>query len=426
MDGGKTMNSMLDDVRKQLDIAFQYAEIDEESRVRLQSPALTIEASLPLRHDDGNLKVYKAWRCQYSPMGIGKGGIRFSTDVSADEVQALAFLMHFKVNALLKGSPLSGSKGGIQVNPKSLSHRELERLSKTYIDSFHNYIGEDIDVPAPDLGTDETVMGWMYSRYREIHGGNPRAVITGKPLVLGGIQGRRQATGSGAYFVLENIIENYNKKFKLPQKNAKIAIHGFGNVGSNFAEICYRNGLKVVAISDINGGIFNSKGLNVPACLESYYETGEFEGGDKITNEELLQLDKIHILAPAATQNVINKSNCDKIKAPLILELANAPITSEADKILQDKGISVIPDLIANAGGVVVSYYEWLQNRNGIIKDLDQVQNDLKSAMVYACDKMIDLQSYYQISYRTAAYVLALKRIGATIECLGTKSYFQK
>lgn len=418
--------SMLEDVKSYLDAAFKYAEIDDETRERLKSPSLTIQASLPLRYDDGTLKTHKAFRSRFDNMlGPCKGGIRFSTDVTVDEVECLAFLMTFKCAVMRLG--FSGAKGAIQLNPRELSHRELERISKLYIDSFAPFIGEDIDSLGPDLGTDEKIMGFMYARYREIKGGQPKGIVTGKPIAIGGIHGRKTATGHGGYFVLEHMVDNYNKQLSLPndKEKIKVAIQGFGNVGLYFAEICHRNGIQVVAISNVDGGVYNPKGINVAACRKSYEETGTLEGGSKISNDELLELKNIDVLAPAAIQKVITAENAPKIKAKVILELANAPVTPEADSILEKKNITVLPDILVNAGGVVVSYFEWLQNKNEIIKSLDQVQNDLKLAMTHSCNKVMERRSLYNTTLRTGAYTLALKRIGEAIQCLGTKNWFQ-
>lgn len=411
--------SLLLEARKNLDVAFQYAHIDSESQLRLQHPHQTLQVALPMRHDDGTLRMYKAFRCQYDQtLGPTKGGIRYHPNVNKDHVEALAFWMTFKC-ACLK-VPFGGAKGGVAIDPGKLSNRELERLSKAYISAFCDYIGPDTDIPAPDMGTNERVMGWMYSEYRRIKGGNPRAIITGKPVALGGIQGRISATGYGGYHVLNFIIENHTKTFDLPSRNEiKIAIQGFGNVGSWFAKRCCANGIKVVAISDINGGVYNKNGLDVSKC-----EHG-LEGGDQITNKDLLALD-VDIIVPAAIENVITKANANDIRAKMVLELANGPTTNKADQILVERGVHVIPDILANAGGVVVSYFEWLQNRHAEEWDGDKVEKDLRQKMRYATEKVIAKYHEYNISVRCAAYVLALKRIANATECLGLKGYFQR
>ena len=417
---------MLDEAKKQLEAAFAFAEIDDESWQRLQYPQKTISVTIPMRHDDGTLKMYPAYRCQYdTTLGPAKGGIRYHLSVDADHCEALALWMTFKCACL--SLPYGGSKGGICVDATKLSHLELERLSRAYIGSIADFIGPDVDIPAPDLYTDERVMGWMYSEYKRIKGGHPKDIVTGKPVALGGIEGRSSATGHGGYYVLENILQKGNLEIPSNPEDIRIGIQGFGKVGYWLAEKCFRSGLKVVAITNEFGGSYNENGLNISACRKSLDESGGkiWGDGESITNDEFWELD-LDVIAPAAIENVITVSNANKIKAKVVLELANGPTTNEADCILNDRGILVIPDILANAGGVVVSYFEWLQNRTAIAKTRDQVEENLKSMMNYATDKVISLNMKHDISARTAAYVLALKRINAANVCLGSKEYFQK
>jgi glutamate dehydrogenase (NADP+) len=428
--------SMLEDAKKQLDAAFRFADIDPESWERLQYPQRTLQVAIPMRHDDGTLRIYKGFRCQYdTTLGPGKGGIRFHPAVDRDHVEALAFWMTFKC-ACVK-IPFGGAKGGIAVDAKSLSHRELERLSKAYIAAFADFIGPDIDIPAPDMYTDERTMGWMYSEYKRIKGGHPKSVITGLPVALGGIEGRNSATGYGGYYVLEKVLNHQTLSSMIP--NAKIprmatpvtvAIQGFGKVGYWIAEKLSQKGVwsnNIVAISNEFGGTYLEHGnLDVAKCKKALEESGQKEWGQgtKITNEELLQLD-VDILIPAAIENVITAENAGKIKAKIIMELANGPTSPEADAILKDRGIVVIPDILANAGGVIVSYFEWLQNRNGMRMTLEQVNKELRQIMEYATDRTLVRYFENDISMRTAAYALALKRIGQAVECLGNRSYFK-
>jgi glutamate dehydrogenase (NADP+) len=436
---------MLDDAKKQLDSAFQFAQIDPESRERLQYPAKTLQVSIPCRMDDGTLKVFKAFRCQYdTTLGPAKGGIRYHPNVCRDEIETLAFLMTFK-NACVK-VPFGGGKGGISCDATALSHRELERISKLYIDHYADFIGPDTDIPAPDMYTNERVMGWMYAEYQKIKGGHPRGIITGKPIALGGIPGRISATGYGAYFVLEQLLSSkYRHALNLPEKIATtdapikqvnpfavnhpregitMAIQGFGNVGYWFAKKCFEKGIKIVAIGDKIDSTYDPTGLDVNACKAARDLGQAWPIGKRISNEELLELD-VDILVPAAIENVITVDNADKIAAKIVFELANGPTTFEADQILNDRGIKVVPDILANSGGVVVSYFEWLQNRNAENRTLKQVNHDLRSKMHYATQRMIELHIMHQIPMRTAAYALALKRIGEAIECMGTKKYFK-
>lgn len=423
--------SMLEEAKKQLDAAFKYAEIDPESWERLQFPQKTLQVAIPMRHDDGTLKMYKAYRCQYdTTLGPGKGGIRYHPAVDRDHVEALAFWMTFK-NAAVK-IPFGGAKGGISVDTKALSHRELERLSKAYIAAFADFIGPDIDIPAPDMYTDERVMGWMYSEYRKIKGGHPKSIITGLPVALGGIEGRTQATGYGGYYVLERILDMQKESGDgIPHMSTPvtIAVQGFGKVGYWFCEKLKQTGTwgnKIVAISNEFGGTYNPDGLDPVVCKKSLDESNQqiWGQGTPISNEDLLQLD-VDVLVPAAIENVITVKNADKIKAKMILELANGPTTNEADTILNDKNVIVIPDILANAGGVVVSYFEWLQNRNGSIKTFEEVDTGMKKIMTYATERTMSRFYKHHIPVRTAAYALALKRIAEANECLGNRHYFQ-
>lgn len=416
---------MLKEAKTQLDAAFKYAEIDSESWERLQYPQRTIQCSLPMRHDDGTLRIYKAFRCQYdSTLGPCKGGIRFHPNVDRDHCEALAFWMTFKCAAVK--IPFGGAKGGIKIDAKTLSNRELERISKAYIDAFADVIGPDIDIPAPDVATDERVMGWMYSEYRKIKGGHPKDCMTGKPTALGGIEGRNSATGYGGFYVLETLLKDYGEKIGISLKNKSIALQGFGKVGTWFADIAYRNGYKVVAISNEYSGVYDPKGLDINLISKHQEQSDgkEWGCGSKITNEELLTLD-VDVLVPAAIESVITEKNADKVKARIVFELANGPTTNEADAILNDKGIVVVPDILANAGGVVVSYFEWVQNRGGIVKTIDEVNFDLNKVMNYATHKVMERFIEHNISLRTATYALALRRIGMANECLGNKGYFR-
>ncbi len=419
------MASMLKMAKKQLEAAMPYANIDSESWERLQYPAKILQCSIPCRHDDGSLKVYKAFRCQYdSTLGPCKGGIRYHPTVDRDHVEALAFWMTFKCAAVKL--PFGGAKGGIAVDATKLSHRELERLSRLYIDAFGDFIGPDEDIPAPDMYTDEKVMAWMYDEYRMMKGGHPFDVITGKPPALGGLEERKSATGYGGYYVLEKIIRDYRSDKDL--KNLTVAIQGFGKVGYWFAEKCQRKGITVVALSNEFGGIYNPEGLDIEECRNALGETrGDNWSqlkGKVITNEELLALN-VDVLVPAAVEGVLTSENANNVNADLILELANGPTTCEADSILEDRGIWVIPDILSNAGGVIVSYFEWLQNRHAEQRSHEKIEHDLKSRMQYATEKMMKRHLDKGMSHRTAAYALALKRIGEATECLGTKDYFR-
>lgn len=436
---------MLDDLKRQLDVAFQYAEIEAESRERLQYPEKTLQVAIPCRLDDGTLRMYKAFRSQYnSTLGPAKGGIRYHLNVCRDEIEALAFLMTFK-NACVK-VPFGGSKGGICVDASTLTHREYERISKLYIDAFADFIGPDTDIPAPDMYTNERVMGWMYAEYQQLKGGHPRAMITGKPIALGGIPGRTSATGYGGYYVLEQLLSpKYRPFIHIPDKNIKMdyslvkatvspmnrshktdltmAIQGFGNVGYWFAKKCSERGIRIVGLGDKLDAIIDMNGIDVKACKIARDQGQDWPVGTKVSNKDLLEMD-VDILVPAAIENVLTDKNADAVKAKVIFELANSPTTYEAEKILEARNIPLVPDILCNAGGVVVSYFEWLQNRNAELKNEKQVNKDLKRTMQYATQKMMERHLNLKVSMRTAAYVLALKRIGDAVECMGTKNYF--
>lgn len=423
------MASMLKTAKKQLEPALHYANIDNEAWERLQHPARIVECSIPCRHDDGTLRVYKAYRCQYdTTLGPAKGGIRYHPTVDRDHVEALAFWMTFKCAAVKL--PFGGAKGGIAVDATKLSPRELERISRLYIDKFHNFLGPDEDIPAPDMYTDCRTMGWMYDEFRLIKGGHPRDFITGKPVALGGLAERTVSTGYGGAYVLEKVVQDHWKK--KPLEELTVAVQGFGKVGYWFAEYCWKHKIKVVAISNEHGGLYCENGINIELCRnilgptagEGWVEVSESHSNScLIGNDELLGL-KVDVLVPAAVENVITEETASNVKAEIVLELANGPTTIAGDTILNDRGIWVVPDIIANAGGVVVSYFEWLQNRHAEEKTTEEIMNGLKFKLQDATGKMMKRHLEKGMSLRTAAYALALKRIGEATECLGTKNFF--
>ena len=417
---------LLKEAQKALRDAFDHVPMSLETWDRLQYPHQTLEVSIPMRHDDGTLKIYQAYRCQYdTTLGPTKGGIRYHPTVDKDTIQALAFWMTFKCAAL--NIPYGGAKGGVRVDPDQLSPMEIERLSRAYIDAFHNFIGPDTDILAPDIGTDEKVMGWMYAQYRQIKGGNPRSVITGKPIPLGGISERKSATGYGGFYVLEEILKNVQTLLRKTKKDITIGIQGFGKAGSWFAEKCYQERYKVVATCNKYGGIYDPNGIEVDRTINYLKMSKEQSWGiDKnLTNEELLSLD-VDILVPAAIENVITINNVNNIKAKIILELANGPITYEANQILNNKNIVIIPSILANAGGVVVSYMEWLKNKHIEEWIPYSVEDRLKQTMLNATSIIIKVSQKYNTTLRTAAYIVALQRIVDANKCLGEKEYFNK
>ena len=367
----------------------------------LKKPQKVLKADLEL---DG--KKYPAFRIQYNnARGPYKGGIRFHPEVNEDEVQALAFWMTIKTAVV--DVPFGGGKGGIIVNPKELSQEQLEILSRKYVQAFYKDLGSNIDVPAPDVYTNPQIMAWMLDEYEKLIGQKSPGMITGKPIELGGSLIRDIATGLGGVFVLEEAL----KKLEITDKS--VVIQGFGNAGSNIAQILAEKGYKIIAVSDSKGGIYNKDGLYLEEVIKIKTETdsvNNYSHAEKITNEELLALETT-ILIPSALSRVITENNANNIKAKVILELANGPITTDADAILHKKGIIVIPDILANSGGVTVSYFEWVQNNYGYYWDKDKVTKRLKEKMTIAFDNIWKKYKTNDYDLRTNAYILALEKI---------------
>lgn len=374
----------------------------------LKAPKRIIEVSVPVKMDDGRLKIFTAFRVQHNNVrGPFKGGLRYHPSVDLDEVKSLAFWMTIK--CAVADIPYGGAKGGITVDPSKLSQGELERLTRGYIRAMADFIGPDKDIPAPDINTNAQVMAWMMDEYSSIRGCNEPAVVTGKPIEIGGSLGRGTATGRGGFFVLQNII----KKLDFDNRDIKIAVQGFGNVGMNFAHIADAHGYKIVAVADLKGGIYSNDGLNIEQVIEHKEKTGSvvgFADSKDISNKELLEL-PVEILVPAAIENVINKDNAERIKAELIMELANGPITFEAGEILNKKGKVIIPDVLANSGGVVVSYFEWVQNIRHFYWDLEKVNDRLLEKMNMATDIVWKYSKEYKIDMRSAAYFVAIEKL---------------
>ncbi|WP_159789205.1 Glu/Leu/Phe/Val family dehydrogenase [Sodalinema gerasimenkoae] len=424
--------SLFADAMTRLDKALQHISISSEAIERLRYPKASLAVSIPVRLDNGELKVFQGYRVRYDDTrGPTKGGIRYHPNVSLDEVQSLAFWMTFKCAAV--GIPFGGAKGGIVVNPKALSRMELERLSRGYIDAIADFIGPDTDIPAPDVYTNATIMGWMMDQYSIISRKFSPAVVTGKPTAIGGSLGRESATAMGAYFVIRNLM---NRHQKLPQATT-VAIQGFGNAGGMLAELLHNAGYKVVAVSDSKGAIYNPEGLDIPGVRRYQRERKQIEAvycegsvcnlGDRqiLTNSELLTLD-VDVLVPAALENQITLANAHDIKAKFIFEVANGPISSAADLILEQNGVCVVPDILVNSGGVTVSYFEWLQNRSGLYWSLEDVNQRLQTKMEAETSQIVDLAQVLSVSLRTAAYIHALKRLALAIEAKGTQQYFEK
>ena len=385
----------------------------------LKKPQREIKVYLPVKRENGEIEIFEGYRIQHNNfLGPYKGGIRYFSEVNEDEIKTLAFLMTIK--CALVGLPLGGAKGGIKVDPKSLSEKELENLSREYVRKIYDFIGPDKDVPAPDVNTNAKIMDWMVDEYLKILNSNDKklkATFTGKSIENDGSEGREEATGKGGEIILEKFVE----KLKL-QKTLRVAIQGFGNVGYNLAKFLYQKGYKLVALSDSKGGIYSEEGFNPELVMECKKEKGMISGcycvgsvcdsklGKDITNEELLELD-VDVLALAALENVVHKDNADKIKAKTILEIANNPLTEEADEILNKRGLIIIPDILANSGGVIVSYFEMLQNLNNEKWSKEKVFEELEKYLSKAFDEVWKIKEELNIDFRKASFVLALKRI---------------
>ncbi len=388
---------------------------DDETEI-LTAPKRIIEVSVPVRMDDGSLEVFNGFRIQHNDvLGPFKGGVRYHPQVDLDEVEALSFWMTFK--CAVADLPYGGAKGGITVDPKKLSPGELERLSRGYIRAIAEFIGPDKDVPAPDVYTNAQIMAWFMDEYSRIKGRNVPGVVTGKPVELGGSLGRDTATAQGGFYVFENVA----KKLKKKKSGLTIAVQGFGNAGMNFARIASRSGYRVVAVSDSRGGIHNAKGLDIEAVITHKEKTGavaDFENAKNITNEKLLEL-PIKVLVPAALEGVITEKNAGRIKAEIILELANGPVTIEAGEMLHKKKKLVVPDILANSGGVTVSYFEWVQNLQHHYWDLDRVNSELKRKITVATDRVWERMERYQVNMRTAGYIVAIEKLVKALKLRG-------
>jgi glutamate dehydrogenase (NADP+) len=414
---------------QRLDLGAAHAKVHPETLLRLRQPKQLIEVSIPVRMDDGSLRVFTGYRCKHDDTrGPAKGGIRFHQDVTAEEVKALAFWMTFKCACV--GLPFGGGKGGVIVEPRSLSMAELERLSRGYMRAIAFAVGVDVDVPAPDVNTGPMIMAWMADEYAVVTGKREPGVITGKPVAVGGSLGRDDATARGGYYVLKEL----EKRLGWSERGAKrVVIQGFGNAGENMARLCAGDsGYKVIAVSDHTGGRYNPDGLDI-ARLAAHKErthallpAGECNAGTReISNADLLELE-CDLLVPAAIENVITEANAGRVKAKAILELANGPCTPGADVTLRGKGVHVVPDILANAGGVTVSYFEWTQNKSGFYWELSRVHEELRKKMGAEFSEVYDLSVEKNIDMRTAAYAHALQRLAPALESTGTRRVYAK
>lgn len=385
-----------------------YAAVDYEA---VKYPERELTVSIPVRMDDGSVHVFKGYRVQHSTVrGPAKGGIRYHQNVNVDEVKALSAWMTFK--CAVSDIPYGGGKGGVTVDPNTLSDGELQRLTRRFTSMIAPIIGPDKDIPAPDVGTNAEVMGWIMDTYSMLNGHLMPAVVTGKPIELGGSQGRGEATGRGVMLNTLYICE----KCGIPISGMRIAVQGMGNVGSVSAKLLYEQGAKVIAVSDVSGGIYKAEGLDIPAVCRYLSVRGNLlsgyqeDGIHRISNEQLLETET-DVLIPAALENQINSDNADNIKAKIIVEGANGPVTVEADEVLARKGITLVPDILANSGGVIVSYFEWVQNLQSLEWEESEVNAKLASRMRRAFDRVYAIAQEKEVTLRTGAYLIALKRV---------------
>ena len=404
--------------KKQIDIVAEVMDLDPNILQFLKRVERSLIVSIPIMMDDGTLKVFEGYRVHHSTIrGPGKGGLRYSLGVNLDEVKALATWMTWKTSLL--NLPLGGAKGGICVDPFKLSKKELERLTRRFTAEIINIIGPDIDIPAPDVNTNAQIMAWIMDTYSMQKGRTIPGVVTGKPIEIGGSVGRANATGMGMFFVLQAFCE----RLGLDLKSQTTVVQGFGNVGGTFAELLYKEGCKVIAVSDVSTGIYCEDGLEIEKLLEwvkqgNYLKDYENANYKLITNQELLTT-KCDVLAPSAIENQITQTNADEIDCKIIIEGANGPTTPEADKILFKKGIRVLPDILANSGGVCVSYFEYVQDINSYFWKLDRINAELKRIIIEAFEETYKISEEKHISLRTAAYIIAVSRIAKAIELRG-------
>ncbi len=413
-------NPMVDDTRRvrednpfesmmsRFDRAAQLLDLNPDLYAVMRVPNRELKVYIPVRMDSGRIEVFEGYRVQHNfARGPAKGGIRYAPDVTLDEVRALAAWMTWKCAVV--NVPFGGAKGGVVCDPALMSMGELERMTRRYAAELIDFIGPEKDVPAPDMNTNEQTMAWIMDTYSMHARHTVTAVVTGKPVDLGGSSGRREATGRGLLIV----INEATKKFKMTPPATRVAVQGSGNVGGIAARLLHEAGYKVVAISDINGGIYNPNGIDIHEALMHLQTTRSFEefpGVERVTNQELLEVE-CDVLVPAATENQITSQNADRIKCKVLAEGANGPTTAAADEILHEKGVFVIPDILANAGGVTVSYFEWVQDRMGYFWKENVVNERLQDIMVASFNDLVKYADSHGVDTRTAAYMLAIDRV---------------
>ncbi len=430
-DQGTHERDMYQDAVQRLDQAARHTDVHPEVIEKLKHPKSVLIVSIPVRMDDGSLRVFTGYRVRHDDTrGPTKGGIRYHPSVDLGEVKSLALWMTCKCAVM--GIPFGGGKGGIEVNSKELSRMELERLSRGFIQQIADFIGPNRDIPAPDVYTNPRIMGWMMDEYSKIRRSKTPAVITGKPISQGGSQGRDDATGRGAYYCIKELerIRGWDPKSKT------VAVQGFGNAGQHVARLLHADGYKVVAVSDSRGAIHRPEGLHIPSVTRlkneenrlaavQYSDDGKMENvkAEDIHNYALLELE-VDILIPAALEAAISKTNAAGVKAKVVVEVANGPVTPNADLILREKGVMIIPDILANAGGVTVSYFEWVQNKAGFYWELEEVNERLRVIMAREFKNVYERHRQAKLDMRTAAYAHALERLGEAIDAQGTQAFY--
>ncbi|MGB7345016.1 MAG: Glu/Leu/Phe/Val dehydrogenase dimerization domain-containing protein [Pirellulaceae bacterium] len=400
------------------DAAAEHLNLEPAFREALLMPKREVQVQVSIERDDGSLANFVGFRVQHdNSRGPMKGGLRYHHEVDLDETRALASLMTWKTAVV--DLPYGGAKGGIGVNPRELSHRELERLTRAFVDQIHDIVGPDTDIPAPDMGTDHQVMAWFRNQWEKYHGFQP-AVITGKPVEQYGARGREEATGRGVGMLTFKLVRRLGRQ----PKNTKVAIQGFGNVGSHASKFLHESEFKVIAVSDISGTYYKADGLDIPALFHHRieHEHGLLEGYrdcEVLPINALLELDDVDVLIPAALGGAITEDNVDRVKAKIIIEAANGPVVPAADKIFYERGVTVLPDILANAGGVTVSYFEWVQNRQHYRWTLDRVRQELDHTMSSAFENVWQTSQEKDVSLRTAAYMIGISRVQRATELAG-------
>jgi len=408
--------SVYESMAARFDVAASKLQLDEGLTKYLRSPHREIIVHIPVAMDNHQLRVFDGYRVQHSiARGPCKGGVRYSPDVTLDEIRGLAAEMTWKCAVV--NIPFGGAKGGIVCDPSQLSKGELERITRRYTAEILDYIGPERDVPAPDMNTNEQTMAWIMDTYSMHMRHTVTASVTGKPLDLGGSQGRREATGRGCMIAVDEALKHFSWK----RQETRVIVQGFGNVGSEAARLMHEEGYKIIGVADVSGGVFNTKGLDIPALLQYTKENGTvtgFPGGESIGAQDILE-QECEVLLPAATESVITSKNAHKIKARILAEGANSPTTPPADAILFDRGVFVIPDILANAGGVTVSYFEWVQDRQGYFWHENVVNERLKAIMVAAFDGVVRYGEKHKVNNRIAAYMLAIDRVAFSVKLRG-------